>query len=164
MSITFRDQGFSLIEMMVALAIAGLLSVTGVLGFRSTQESFDRMNARSFLLQDLKRAQAEAITWGCRGVFAISSDKTNYSYGCDFLPYDTSSTPTADRVFFARHLPYGITFQALSLIIFNSRGQAIDLNNQMNSVSLQLNQSDSGKTSIFAQGTLLGSGSFVYAD
>ncbi|HQH25915.1 MAG TPA: type II secretion system protein [Oligoflexia bacterium] len=130
------ERGFTLIEMLLLFVVLAIMGMLAVLEFRPAEASFQRMNARSFLIQDLKRAQAEAITWGCRGIFMIAADSNGYSFGCDFLAYDESETPAADRVFFSREMPMGIIISASQPVIFNSRGQAVDLSGVMTNTIL----------------------------
>jgi prepilin-type N-terminal cleavage/methylation domain-containing protein len=158
------SQGFTLIEMLISMTILAIFGSAAALHFRATDASFHRMNARSFVIQDLKRAQAEAITWGCRGVLSVSNDGKSYSYGCDFLEYDTNDPPAADRVFFSRKMPLGITVSTSSPLIFNSRGQSVDLDSIMANNSVLLRETIEGSTITFATGTLLGTGVFSFVD
>jgi prepilin-type N-terminal cleavage/methylation domain-containing protein len=158
------QEGFTLIELVVVLTVLTVISSIAVSKFRPIESSFQRMNARSLLIQDLKRAQAEAITWGCRGIFAIADDSSGYSFGCDFLEYDTSTAPAADRVFFTRKMPTGISITASQPVIFNSRGQSVDLDGVMVNVDVDLQDYENDASTIFASGTLLGTGVFSYAD
>lgn len=55
--------GFSLVEMLVVLAVVGLLSGLLVLNFRSTATgSSGRVQSASVLLSDIRRMQAQAIS------------------------------------------------------------------------------------------------------
>lgn len=154
-----RQSGVSLVELLLAIVIFALIGLIGLPNYALLQESFDRMNARAYLIQDLKRAQAEALTLGCRGVFTLSSDGRNYSFGCDFLEYSTP--PTADSESFSRLLPGDIRV-ASSIsdpIIFNSRGYSVTIGDIMQNVDLTLKRADN---TVYASGTLLGTGLFTF--
>lgn len=154
--------GFTVLEVLTALILIAVLTGLGVPAFSGLSSAFDRANARAYVLQDLKRAQAESITKGCRGIVSIDADNTGYSFGCDYLAYDVAATPSADEVAFRRNLPTGITLAATGNIIFNSRGQAIDASYILNNVTLTLTDSQSGTANNFASGILTGSGVFTY--
>ncbi len=154
--------GFTVLEVLVVLTLIAIVTGVGIPAFTGLSSAFDRANARAYILQDLKRAQAESITKGCRGIVSIDADNTGYSFGCDYLTYDVAATPSADEVSFRRNLPTGITVAATSNLIFNSRGQAIDANYILNNVTLTLTDSQSGTANNFASGILTGSGVFAY--
>ncbi|MCB0324732.1 MAG: prepilin-type N-terminal cleavage/methylation domain-containing protein [Bdellovibrionales bacterium] len=153
--------GFSLLELMVALVVLAVL--TGLLApnFATISGSFDRLNARSNLLQDLKRAQAESLTKGCRGIFQIAVGGNSYSFGCDFLAYDPASPPSYDQQSFSRTLPSGVQVSASSQIIFNSRGQSVDENDVISTTTITMTRSSSEGSETFVSGTLLGTGLFA---
>jgi prepilin-type N-terminal cleavage/methylation domain-containing protein len=156
------ERGFTLLEVMVVTAISVIVGSIAMLKLPSMNAVFDRMRARTLVLQDMKRAQAEAITWGCRGVVSIPVGGTSYSYGCDFLAYDTNNPPAADKVFFVRKMPSGLTISTSSNIIFSSRGQAVDIENDVNNVTVTLTDDSSGYDTTYMQGTLLGTGAFSW--
>lgn len=159
-SILDCERGFSLIEMLVSLVIMALMTAIAAPNFADLSASFDRMNARSNLLQDLKRAQAEALTKGCRGIFTIAVGGGSYSYGCDFLSYDTNSPPAYDVMSFEREMPTGVTISSDAQIIFNSRGQTVDENDVISTVTVSMTKSVDGSPEVFVTGTLMGTGLF----
>ncbi|MCB0338138.1 MAG: hypothetical protein KDD53_00975 [Bdellovibrionales bacterium] len=128
----------------------------------SLTASYNQLNAKSFLVQDLKRAQAETITQGCRGIFKIANDGESYSFGCDYLSYDVTDPPSADVVSFVRNLPEDITVESDIPIIFNSQGRAVDIDGILTNVSVTFEESSSGSPESFASGVLLGTGVFSY--
>lgn len=80
--------GYTLLELCVTLLVLTSLSAAALPKIAEIDSSFNRLNSRSYLIQDLKRAQAEAITSGCRGIAVISPDGKSYRFGCDYLAYD----------------------------------------------------------------------------
>ncbi len=154
------ESGYTLPDMLVALMLVAIIGAIAVPRFATTDDFFHRLNARSYLLQDLKRAQAEAITMGCRGVFTIAPGGRSYTFGCDYLDYDTNVPPQADRISFTRHLPGQVQVSADAPIIFNSRGLSVDSFGVMLSVNLSLTDAAGGERVGFATGTLLGTGVF----
>lgn len=155
--------GFTAIEIMVVLGLTAILAVIGISQLPSLSQPFDRMMARSHFIQDIKRAQAEAIKWGCRGVFSIADGGGNYQFGCDFLPTDGSNPPAPDQVFFARNLPAAISISVSSPLIFSSRGQAVDIFGDINNVTISLIESSDGSPQEYARGTLMGTGAFSFS-
>ncbi len=165
MSLTLLERrasqaGFTLMELIVTLSIAAIFGRVAAFEFPALVQSFNRMDARSLVVQDIKRAQAEAITWGCRGVVTVIEGGREYTFGCDFLDYDTNIPPAADRIFLHRELPDRIILSVSGPIIFNSRGHAVDPYGDMNNVQVSI--LESGRAAPVAQGTLLGTGVFGY--
>jgi prepilin-type N-terminal cleavage/methylation domain-containing protein len=152
--------GMSLLELMVVLALISIVAAITLPQIPLLQESFSRIDAKAQLLQDLKRAQAQAITEGCRGVFRFAADSKSYSYGCDYLPYTTANPPSPDTVVFMRKLPSRITIESDQPIIFNSRGQSVDIDYIISTNSIRLRENPSN--GVIASGTLLGTGVFSY--
>ena len=156
------QRGFSVLELLVAMAITAILSFVALPKLATLSESFNRVNAKSYLLQDIKRAQAETITQGCRGIIVVSAGGDSYSFGCDYLAYDASASPQPDKVFFVRNLPNKVTLSTSGNIILNSRGQTVDKDFILSSVTLTLWERQSGTPVSFASGVLTGSGIFSY--
>jgi len=157
------QNGFSLIEMLVVMSIAGILLAVAVPQLYNMKASYNRLNARSYFMQDVKRAQAESITQGCRGIMVIASDAESYSFGCDYLSYDTTTDPTYDKLSFKRNLPSNIKIASTGPIIFNSRGQAIDIDYIISNLTISFTEYTSGGGySQFSTGTLLGTGVFNF--
>lgn len=156
------EDGFTAVELLVTVAITAIIAAVGITQIPALSKPFDRLTARSYFIQDLKQAQAEAIKWGCRGIFSIGASGQNYSFGCDFLPTDTASPPSADQIFFQRNLPSSITVAADAPVIFSSRGQAVDAEGDFNNVLIQLLDSSSGSPEAYAEGLLLGTGEFSF--
>lgn len=158
-----QEQGVTLLELIVTLSILSVLAYTAIPAFENIQNSYHRFNSRSYLIQDLRRAQAFALSEGCRGIFTVSTDRKSYSFGCDYLSYDISHPPRADNINFLRELPPSILIDAPQTIIFDSRGAAVDEDGVVSSTNISLLESESGVTSTFASGTLLGTGLFSFS-
>jgi len=160
--LNLNQAGFTLIELITVILVASVIGYVSLAKFGTVAQSFKRFDIRQQLVQDLKRAQAEAVTWGCRGIFTADSDGGGYSFGCDFLAYDTNNPPAPDDVFFSRDLSGDITvsISTNTPIIFNSRGQSIDFFGDMWGLTVSLNDSSFGGA--YATGTMLGTGVFSY--
>jgi len=61
-----------------------------------------------------------------------------------------------------RNLPANMTITSSDPIIFNSRGQAVDVDDIMSNLTISLIESGDGGPETFASGTLLGTGVFSY--
>lgn len=155
--------GFSLMEMLVTIALISIISAFAVPMLPDLNSTFNRMNARSYLHQDLKRAQAEAITQGCRGVFSVINAGASYVYGCDYLPYDTSTLPSPDVVSFTRNLPDDITMSTSTPPLFNSRGQSVEIGGAITNTTITLNEHEGSTINSYAEGLLNGNGVFTYS-
>lgn len=156
------EAGFTVFELMVAIVITALVAYAAIPRFDELNASMERMNVRKNVLLDLRRAQAETVTHGCRGIFKIAANLRSYSYGCDYLAYDTANPPSADGIIFSRTLPTNFYISSDQIIIFNSKGQIVDEAAFIDSRTVTLSENTSGPTVVFATGTLLGTGLFEY--
>ncbi|NBW40782.1 type II secretion system protein [bacterium] len=157
-----KASGFSLLDLLVAISIIGIVGFLGIPQIQNISASFNRLNTRTVFIQDLKQAQAKALTEGCRGIFTFLEDNSGYSFGCDYLAYDSSYPPQADIISFSRSFPSGISVNPSQQIIFNSRGLPVDANDIINSVSVNFVDSSGGSVYAFASGTLFATGLFSF--
>ena len=157
-----KERAVTLLEMLVALMILAAVGTLIVPAFAELTASINHMNAMSYLVQDLKRAQAESITQGCRGVFVIAANGNSYTFGCDYLAYDANDPPSHDVVSLQRFLPAHIRLVASAPVIFNSRGQSVDIFGIVSNSTLALEDASGGPSVQFASGTLLGTGVFDF--
>lgn len=158
----YYESGISMLELLVALSFTGLMFGIALPQVAELKSSFNNLNAKSYFVQDVKRAQAEAITQGCRGIIKIAADGESYSFGCDFLSYDETADPTHDVTSFVRNLPTGVRIAASAPIIFNSRGQAVDPFYIISNSTVTFSEWNGGGYSPFSSGTLLGTGAFSF--
>jgi type II secretory pathway pseudopilin PulG len=159
-----NESGFSILEVLTTLVVSSVVGYSAIVSLPELLFSYERYQARVTFAQDIRETQARAITQGCRGLLTISSDLHTYQSGCDYLEYDTNNPPSSDTVFFTKTFPDKIFISADAPIIFNSKGQAIDANGDLNTVTVELSHSaDTGHTA-FSTGTLLGTGMFAYGD
>lgn len=157
-----NQHGLTVLNLLVSMAIIAVVGAMGIMQFNQLDSSFNRLNAQSVFIQDLKQAQAEAITEGCRGILELDSSGESYTFGCDYLAYDTSSPPSADVQSFERILPDNISMGISEQIIFNSRGHAVDKDDILTNVNITFTDSSLGNSVQFATGTLVATGLFTY--
>ena len=155
-----NSKGFSMVDLIVALSLFLLLSMIALPKLPEYMTTFNRVNARTHLIQDLRLAQAETVTPGCRGIFIIDGDNGGYTFGCDYLPYDTSDPPSYDEQEFSRTLPDNITVDSSARIIFNSRGQVVDKDDVLVNRTVELTDTSDGSVK-FMTGTLYSTGVVV---
>lgn len=156
------EDGFNMIEIVVTLSVAVILASTAVSQFTEINTVFDRWNARTLLLQDIRFAQAKSVTQGCRGVIEIAAGGNSYTFGCDYLDYDTSAPIEADVDFLTRTLPNDINFSSDDTIIFNPKGQIIDPTGALDSRSLTLTDTGGESSSVFSTAQIYATGVFVF--
>ena len=147
-----NQDGFSLVELVVAFSIFGIIALTAIPSYRDMSVAFSRANAQAEFLFDIRKAHAKTITEGCRGIITIANDKQSYAYGCDYLPYDTNWPPSFDTQFFSRTLESSVLIDADDSLVISSRGQVIDSNDDPANRAITL--MDSHTTDTFATGTL----------
>lgn len=150
-----RDRGVTLLELLVAMSIFGILCSTATSYFPRLLESFSRNNARQAFEYDMRRAQKEATAEGARII--VTPQSTYYTIGLDAYPYDANYTP--DSILVRRNLPTGIRISATARIIFNSAGYLIDENSNLTKVNWSMTQHNS----TFITGCIFSTGYVAYA-
>lgn len=149
-------------EFLVALSISSVVAYITIPRFTEINASMHRINARKFVLLDLRRAQAETVKNGCRGIVTIAANSNSYTFGCDYLAYDTNVPPQADVIIFSRTLPNSFFISSDDTIIFNSKGQIVDELGFIDSRQITLSESAHGPMNQYATGQILGTGLFEY--
>ena len=149
------EQGFSMIEMVVVLAILAIVASSALPGYGQMFASFNRQNAVNQIEFDIRRARSEALADGTRGVIAFAGGGSEYSFGIDQLPY--SNPAVANTQEFRRVLPKNVTASSSVPLVFDSRGYLINASSgAITSATLSINyegtQFCSG--SVFSTGTI----------
>lgn len=131
-----QESGFSLLEILTALAITSILALTAVLNIPDVLESFKRSEARQQLFYDIQRARVEATSVGARVVMRINGSGTSYAMGVDNYPY--SSGLIMDSQLFLRELPNRIVISQSQTLAFDPRGYLIDSTGDLSTATLTL--------------------------
>lgn len=130
--ISRHSSGFTIIEVLVVMAIFGILASFTQPGLVEMKASFDRMNAKQGFEYDLRRARSEALSKGVRIVITLAADGKSYTVGQDMLPYDTTNGEH-DSLLFTTKLPGNVTLlfsgsgADATKLIFTSRGFLSDI-------------------------------------
>ncbi|MBX7144400.1 MAG: GspH/FimT family protein [Oligoflexia bacterium] len=125
-------RGFTLLEVLVALCLLGMLTATAVPWVTKMKGSFDRRNARQGFEFDIRRARSEALSKGVRVVITVAANHKSYTIGRDVLPYDTANG-NPDTVLSVTDLPDNVTLSFsgsgtdANKLIFTSRGFLSDI-------------------------------------
>lgn len=120
----FKNQGFSLYEVLGVMTILGLLSVTGLQQYAVTLQSFRKMEAIQKFKSDVRRAKLESLAQGGHGALISDSGINGYRMGIDYFPY--GSSPAIENELFAASLNERILLSLSAPLIFDSRGFMID--------------------------------------
>ncbi len=115
-----RYQGYTVFELVITLALIGLILAGLTPKLSQLLNSMDRNKAIQQVEFDLRRARIEAVSQGVRSIVNIQSDGKAYTVGLDYVPF--SSTNTADSTLLTAKLPNKITISCSEPLIFNSRG------------------------------------------
>ena len=133
-----HNAGFSLIELMVALGLMGILAAIFSLNFDTIYQNSTQSRVEDVLKADIRRAQAEAQSQGGR-VIVATTDSSHYTIGVDLFPY--SNAGVADTILKTRSLSNGITVNVGGSIIFDPRGFVIDTAGTLTTASVTLQHS-----------------------
>ncbi len=133
------DSGFSLLELLVVVALMGIFAGISTLGFQKVRESYSRMDVLSTFANDVSLARLQAVSEGGRGIMILNADQDEYSFGYDYLEYDVTAPITYDTAILTSHqfttvLPDNFTMtitdatdpSVYTPIIFDSKGKVID--------------------------------------
>ena len=156
------EQGVTIFDMLATISLILILSGTALLQISDIHGSFDRAEARSRLVQDLRRIQAESIKQGVRGIMTVAADGKSYSFGYDYLDYDIVYPPAADTTSFVRNLPKNVTLAVDSAVIFDSRGRIIDIDGILDTRTITMTQTTGEGTEVIASGTISATGVLSY--
>lgn len=118
------EKGFSLIEVMVTLALATILLLFAIPDYTEMSEAVNRRAAREIIDADVARARGTAIAEGARAVITVSALNSGYTVGVDYLPYN--NPPAADDLVFATQLPDNVELSVSDTLVFDSRGYLVD--------------------------------------
>ena len=153
-----------MMNLLAAISITSILATMAVPQVSEMTASFERLNIQSEFDLDLKRAQIRSISEGCRGIVTIASGGGSYSFGCDFLPYDTTVPPAADSgyVYYNREMPTNFTVGSSETIIFNSRGRVVDKDGFYTSPDITYYEDNGGTPTSYASSTLSLTGVITY--
>lgn len=131
MLIAFRkeEKGFSLIEMVVALAALMILTLVVVPGFESVMKSFQVRNAGEALLNGLQVARGEAISRNQNVEFILSGTKTAWQVNIPNLStvVDSRASTEGSSDVVRTNVPSAatkITFNSLGGVVANADGSA----------------------------------------
>lgn len=163
--ITPREKvlGFTALELLITMLIFSILCFSAIPQLSKLYQVYDKRNAEMQILQDLRTAQATTVEQGCRGIFVVAADNNSYSFGCDYVPFSSSSPPPFDTQLYTRKMPSNTKISTDAEIIFNSRGQVVDEQNFLTTRSVVLSSLESSGYTTFNTGTLTATGFFSYA-
>jgi Tfp pilus assembly protein FimT len=151
-------RGFTVTELLVVLSCTAIMVAAALPRLNDFREVVHRNNAEFQVVQHLRWLQAKAVEQGCRGILTVSNDNRSYSMGCDYIPFDESSSPDFDTLFSTYPLPGEVRINVDDTIVFNTRGQVINPAGNLQTRTLTL----SYYASPFKTGTLRPTGFFDY--
>lgn len=88
------DTGFTLLELVVVMAISGVLASIGVFGFASWQATAEQQGTADSVLSQLRNASTRSVSEGRTYCLEVGSGGTSYS----LYQYSCSTTAPSSRV------------------------------------------------------------------
>ncbi len=153
-----NNNGFSLLDLMVAVSIASILGAIGIINYSESSISLNKISVISDFDQDIRLAQLQSVNEGGRGILNIAANGESYSFGYDYLAYDAAAPITYDTLVFTTNLPEFITIASDVTIIFDSKGRLINEFGTYNSANITVYDHSSGSAQVFKTAVLSSSG------
>ena len=155
-SFTSDHAGFSVVDLLVTLAITALFAIIAIPQYRAVAAAFARDGAVQQIEYDIRRAKAEAVSRSVHGVIEVSTDGETCTVGVDLVPF--ASPPEIDEVISEGTMPSTTSIEtADNRLIFDSRGFLIDDTGAPITGTINFNQDDQ----LYAVGTIYSTGVFL---
>ena len=158
----FNERGESSLEIIIGVAIVIITAAIAVPSLKDIKNSYDKYDVMSRISKDISRAQKTAIERGCIGVFSINADGDSYTFGCDYIPKNTSSPVVADEVLWSRDLPEGVTMTVGQQVLFSKKGILVTSAGKMTSTTLTIEIEEDGETTTLSIATINPTGVIDY--
>lgn len=138
--------GFTILELIVAVALAGILTAAALLNVSELRVTFNKSDAQNQVREQLRVAQFQSVAEGGRGVFVIAADGKSYLFGYDYLPYDTTNpiAPDVNSMKWKYNMPQYTKIASTEQIIFNSQGNVTDKDGILISPTLTFSETSTG--------------------
>ncbi|MCB0320180.1 MAG: prepilin-type N-terminal cleavage/methylation domain-containing protein [Bdellovibrionales bacterium] len=151
------ESGYTLVELVAVIFIAGLLMAIAVPSYSELKDSFERSNFINQVEGDIRRARSSAQANGIRNIITLDATGSSYSLGSDSLPVSETATP--DIVYLTRSYSTKNTLNFSTTPIFDSRGFVIDSNGELSTITVLLSRNGE----IFCSGTIYPIGVFLFS-
>ncbi len=112
-----RARGFTLIETMITVVVAGIIMAFGIPAFLGFQKSLAHVQARERLIQDIRTARQVAVTRHQRVIMAFGTPPatTNLTRYSTLVDADGDGVRDANEWVLERQLPSGATLEQVNL-------------------------------------------------
>lgn len=130
----WQSKGFTLVEVLVAISICGILTVLAVPGMMEMNHAFRRLEAKRAVRGDLAYLRSLALKEGGRA--ALTPAAGGYKLTLGYSPF--SSYPGTSQDVLTRSLPQGVSLSTSDSIVFDSQGRLINASGAISSASVSL--------------------------
>ena len=113
MTRAFKEEGFTLLELLIVMVVVGILAALGLSGYLNAQRNAQLSEASTQFATDLQRARSEAQRYNRDASLALNADGSSYTLTLDGqettrqLPHDAQVEITAGRPTVTYSAPYG---------------------------------------------------------
>ena len=136
----YLSNGFTLLELLLVLIIISVTVAFASPALARLLESYARLSVQQRFESDLKHAASLAASSATRVIFSVAASGDSYSYGADYLPYNTPPQPDSET--FRTTLPASFSLSPRRTLLFDSRGFLVDSQGDPAGCSFTLSQNN----------------------